>query len=442
MDPHHFQQWDRYHAALLQARIKSALPYGWGLTHIRIDLDRLTNGELSLLNCGGILPDGTPFEISGALGNAPETRNLTNYAAFTPSTLTLNVYLAIPSIRQDGANVRLPDSRLQSPTRFHAYTASVSDENTGETERAIDVARMNFQIRLEGESMQGYTALQIAQITRTSEGGFALSPKYVPSCLQISASTYLNAFISRIVQNLVTHSSEVSHRAARIFSQRETTPEDVLVFGRLGVVNANIPLLKHYQQTGTSHPEALYLALVSLAGQLFSYISNARTLPQDYPSYNHAQPTTCFNRLDEILAELIKDEVPVPDDAFVDLALVRENIYQADIEMTLLQEARFFIVVISRTMQEHQLIAEFPSSVRVASPGSIDMVVQSAIPALTINHTSRLPASVPVDDKASYFELHKGGHFWDAMVDDGAISIFVPYNRGDVDIKLLAVKRS
>ena len=294
LDPHHFQQSDRHQAAMLNARVRSIAPFSWGFTHIEVDKDRLANGEFMLLSCGGVMPDGLPFEIAGSLGNVPETRNVAKYEHFTPSKEALNVYMAIPSLRVDGANVRLQDSKRHSQTRFTAYTSSLSDENTGENERPVDVARMNFQLLLEGESMQGYTVLQIAQIVRTSDGGFTLAEQYVPTSLSIGASEYIMSLASRVLQNLVTHSGHISRRASGIFSQRETTPQDVLVFGRLGVINANIPVIKHYYEEPASHPESLFLALSSLAGQLYSYISNARTAPNEFPSLRSSKPELLF----------------------------------------------------------------------------------------------------------------------------------------------------
>ena len=439
LDPHHFQQSDRHHHALLDARIRSITPFFWGLNHISIDRDRLTNGEFALLDCSGIMADGLAFEISGTLGNVPDTRNLSKYEKFSSSKETLNVYLAVPSMFRDGTNVRLPDTLLKRPTRYSAHTISMSDETTGENERPVDVARAQFEILLEGESMQGYSILQIAQVSRSGDNSLTLSTRFAPTCLYIKASDYLMNLASRILQNLVTHSAKVKQRASNIFSQRETTPQDVLIFGRQGVVNGNIPIIKHFYEQSTSHPEALYLALTSLAAQLYTYISSASIAPNEYPSYNHDNLSQCFNRLEEILAELIRDEAPQSIYSMIELAMVRENVYNANIERSIERHARLFLIARSNQIPEHQLISNLPTVVRVASPGSIDMVVQAAVPGLEISHTSRLPASVPVDDRASYFELQRVGHFWDAISDEKAVAIFLPHKRGHVEIELLSV---
>ena len=441
LDPHHFQQSDRHHHALLDARIRSTTPFYWGLNQITIDMDRLVNGEFALLDCVGIMPDGLAFEISGSLGNVPDTRNVDKYKKFPPSKETLNIFLAVPSVFKDGANVRLPDGVANRPVRYRTHTIAMSDETTGENERPVDVARADFQILLEGESMQGYSIMQIAQVAKKGDG-FALSARYAPTCLYIKSSDYLTGLTRKILQNLVTHSTKVRQRASKIFSQRETTPNDVLVFGRQGVVNGNIPIINHFYEQSSSHPESLFLALTSLAAQLYTYISSASVAPNEYPVYNHGNLSQCFNRLEEILAELIRDEAPQSIYSMLELTMLRENMFTASIEQSLEQHARLYVVARSGQIAEHQLIADLPTSVRVASPGSIDMVVQAAVPGLEVSHTSRLPASVPIDDKASYFELQRAGHFWDAIKDEKAVAIFLPYNRSQVEIQLLSVNTS
>jgi type VI secretion system protein ImpJ len=178
LDPHHFQQWDRYQAALLNARVRSVTPFYWGVTQLEIDKDRLANGEFALLGCAGVMPDGLPIEIRGNLGNTPEARNIAKYPQFTPTKESLNVYLAIPGIRNNSSNVRLAGTNRHSLTRYQAQSTNVSDDNTGENERPIEVARLNVQLLLEGESIQGFTILQIAQIVRTGDGGYALSLRF------------------------------------------------------------------------------------------------------------------------------------------------------------------------------------------------------------------------------------------------------------------------
>ena len=414
--------------------------YHWGFTHIDIDKDRLANGEFVIRECSGVLPDGTPFELSASLGNIPDSRNIANYPNFSPNKRALGVYLAIPVVRMEGANVRLRDSNPHRVTRYIAQGASVKDDNTGENEQQVDVAALNVQLLLEGESFQGYSLLQIAEVVRSAADTFELQPSFVPPTLYTGASEYLKDLASRILQNLITHRTRMSSRASGIFAQRETTPQDVLILGKVGVINANIPVLKHFFEEPSSTPESLYLALASLAGQLYTYVPGATVEPEQYPRYTHDNLGATFTRLETILAELIREQAPDPIWKAIAWAEVKGNMYTAGLEESLLVDRRFFIKVKSSHIPEHRLINEFPASVRIASPGAINSVITAAVPALELNHTSRLPASVPVDDSASYFELLRKGPYWEDIINEQMVAIFMPYHRSQVDIELMGVK--
>lgn len=441
LEPHHFQQWDRFHHAQLHARIRSLSMHCWGFTHIEVDKDRLANGEFAVQECSGVMPDGMVFELSGSLGTIPETRNVASYAEFSPNKRTLGVYLAVPALRREGANVKLNNTPTLRATRYVAQPSAFKDDNTGENEQPIDIARLNVRVLFEGESFQGYTLMQIAEVMRGDTADtFKLNESYVPPCLYVGASEYLVNLASRILQNLVTHRARMSGRVSGIFAQRETTPQDILILGKLAVINANIPLVKHCFSDRSNAPEALFLTLSSLAGQLYTYAPNPTVDPDDYPAYSHENPAAVFNRLETILNELIHDVSPDPVWTTVPWTEESGNVYTAAVSEAHLANRRFFIKTKSSNIPEHRLITEMPSAARITSPGAINAVITAAVPALDLNHTTRLPASVPIDDRASYFELVKSGPHWEHITKESAMSIFIPYHRSQVDIELMAVK--
>ena len=440
MEPHHFQQWDRYHSAQLHARIRSLNVYPWGFMHLQVDVDRLTNGEFSLVECGGVMPDGLVFELSGGLGNIPETRNIKDYDDFSPNNQILGVYLGIPSLRREGGNTQLQDHQQLRSARYIAGSAPVRDDNTGVDEQWIEMGRMNFKVILEGESFQGYTLLKLAEIERTGVAGqFRLRESFVPACLYIGASPYLMKLTRRIVENLVTHRAKMSARVRGIFSQRETTPQDVLILGKLAAINANIPIVKHYFEQKASHPEFLYIALSSLAGQLYTYVSSARVDPDNYPSYTHESLSNTFNTLEELLIELLSDIDPDPIYASIEWTDTRNNIYTARIPDEYL-DRRFFLKVSSSHIPVQRLLTDLPTTAKIGSPNSIQRIVTHAVNGVALRYTRKMPSSVPTPHGANYFELTKDGENWNEIVKERGISLFVPYTRNQVDIELMAIE--
>src|SRR5262249_16697662 len=86
LTPHHFQQWDRYAEDLLTFRLKSLIPFDWGLTELEVDTAALANGIFHLRRCGGILPDGLAVDIPET-DVAPESRPISTH--FSPTAKTL-----------------------------------------------------------------------------------------------------------------------------------------------------------------------------------------------------------------------------------------------------------------------------------------------------------------------------------------------------------------
>ena len=114
----------------------------------------------------------------------------------TGSTSTL----AIPEYRYGGHNVSA--MKRDRDTRYRAEELLRRDETTGHAERPIQVARKNFRIAFEGESLDGSSALRVARVTRTPTGDYQLDQRFVPPLIDIEASEYIMAIARRLVEIL------------------------------------------------------------------------------------------------------------------------------------------------------------------------------------------------------------------------------------------------
>ena len=85
---------------------------------------------------------------------------------------------------------------------------------------------------------------------------------------------------------------------------------------------------------------------------------------------------------------------------------------------------------------------ELPRQLRVASPDTIEAALRKFIRTLPIEHTHRLPSALPVDARSNYFELVKRGPFWDAINNEGGLSLFIPAEFNEIKMKLVAVGAS
>lgn len=434
LDPHHFQQWDRHRQSVLNARLRAVAPQSWGLSRLEIDEERLANGELALVECAGVMPDGLVFDVPES-SPAPEARNVQEH--FPATEEAVRVVLAIPAERQSGRNVQLQGTNQQRETRFVAESMEVPDENTGANERPVEVARTNVQVRFANETQQGYSTLPIAEVVRTG-GGFALSDRFLPSCLYIDASERLMEMARRMLELLVTKSGDLTERKRNAFSQRELSPSDITALNLLGTVNTYIPQLNQHHASGQSHPRELFQTLTALAGQLSTYIESAPVHPRDLPTYDHTAPSEPFNRIETILRQMLGEATPSSNYQRIGLERKRESLLVASVQQSLLQEAQLFLATRSEQHTEEQLTNALPNMLRVASPDTIDAVLQSYTRALNVKATRRLPTGMPVDTQATYFKLEKRGPFWDSILEEEGIAVFLPSDFRGLDVELMA----
>ena len=63
LQPHHFQQADRYTEALVSGLARRIRPYGWGVSALEIDDEVLKVGQFALKSVSGLTHDGTGFRV-------------------------------------------------------------------------------------------------------------------------------------------------------------------------------------------------------------------------------------------------------------------------------------------------------------------------------------------------------------------------------------------
>lgn len=437
LDPHHLQQWDRYQEGVVQARIRSLTRYFAGLMTLIIDQEAVANGEFVLEACSGIMPDGLIFNIPDD-DEAPAPRNIQE--AFPTSSERLDVFIAVPTERPAGGNVLLQSAQNGRPTRFRAQTVMLEDENSGSDERPVEVAATNFLLRFGTESIAEYTSLQIARIRRTAAGSFSLDESYIPTCTTVAASVRLTTIVRRILELLITKSTELADRRVRIMAQREISPADVMAIGLSATINQHIPVLNHHLTTAESHPEAVFISLLALAGEL-SVFTGAANHPRSFPTYAHSDLTGCFGAVDALLREMLGAATPSANYVDIPLEPQRENLFMARLSESVVDRAQLFLVARSDRLSEHLLVEDLPRMLRVAAPDAIDAVLRSYTRALPVEHTNRMPSGMPVDAQANYFQIQKHGRFWEAIEAAGALSIFIPSEFSDVTLQLIAVNR-
>src|SRR5215471_19077030 len=241
LNPQHLQMQDRFLESNLEFQLNALAFRPWGFSRLRIDQEALANGLVSIGEAAGVFPDGLLFDVP-ASDAGPPARALAD--AFDADQESIEIFLAVPNYREQGVNIS--SSGRDTDVRFRAEYAMVRDENTGLTEKPVQVARKNLRILFEGEMHEGNSVLRVARVKRTPAGLFQLDPRHVPPLLDIAASDYLTAIVRRLVEILSARSSGLAGtRRQKNQSLADFTASDIASFWLLYTINSHFPVFRH-----------------------------------------------------------------------------------------------------------------------------------------------------------------------------------------------------
>jgi type VI secretion system protein ImpJ len=419
LSPQHLQTQDNFLENTLRFHL-NALNYApWGFRRLQLNQEALAAGYIVLSDAQGIFPDGLLFDIPEA-DPAPPPKALAE--CFDADQKALDVFLAIPHQRDRGLNVAMQQSTAD--TRYLAEVSTRRDENTGLAERPIQVARKNFRILVEGESQQHVSVLHLTRVQRNDAGMYQFDPLVVPPLLDLAANDFLIAILRRLVEILATKSTQLAGtRRQKNLSLADFGSADIANFWLLYTINSHFPLMQHLFETRRGHPEALFEAMLSLAGCLTTFSSTIH--PRDLPLYDHDKLSLCFWDLDDKIRKLLETVVPT-NFISLPLTLVFPSIYATSLaDDRYLQNTRMYLAIRAET-GEADLISKVPYLVKVCSANHIEHLVRQALPGVALTHTPKPPSAIPVKLNYQYFSVSQSGVAWEAVTRGRNFAAYVP----------------
>lgn len=432
LTPQHLQTQDRFVESSLLFRLEALSFRPYGFRHLQLDHAKLAAGTFAITSAAGILPDGLLFDIPNT-DAAPPDKPLAD--VFEADQDTVEIYMAIPVHRERGINVSV--GQLEANARYSVQTVAVRDENSGLSERPIQVARKNLRFLLKNEIREGTTALCVGRIKRTKAGTFQADTSFVPPLIDYSGSEYLSSIVRRLVEILSAKSSQLSAtRRQKNLTLASFTASDIPNFWLLYTINSYFPWLNHLFESKTGHPERLFSAMLALAGALTTFSNDLQ--PRDLPLYDHDNLSFCFADLDEKLRLLLETVVP-SNFVALPLKLVQPSIYAVSIaEDKYFQKTRMYLAV-SADVNQAELISKPPQLIKVGSASHVEHLVRQALIGLTLTHTPSPPSSIPVKLNYQYFSLSQSGSSWEAITRERNLAAYVPGDLPNPQLELIVL---
>ncbi|HTS31557.1 MAG TPA: type VI secretion system baseplate subunit TssK [Bryobacteraceae bacterium] len=430
LSPQYLQLQDRFLENLLQFHLESLSFRPYGFRSLQISQEELDGGALAITSASGIFPDGLLFDIPGS-DRVPPLKQLAE--CFEPDQTTLEMYLAVPQYRERGLNVAT--SPRQGGARYRAEFELFRDENTGLSEKPVQIARKNLRLLAEGEALEGYSAMRVGRINREVTGAFSLDPRFVPPLLDYLTSDYLSAIARRLVEILSARSAAIaSVRRQKSVTLADFTASDIADFWLLYSINTALPTFRHLFETRGGHPEILFSAMSDLAGALTTFSTTIH--PRDLPPYDHDNLGVCFTDLDEKLRLLIETVVP-KNFVALPLKISQPFIYATSIDNDkYLLNTKMYLAIRAETSQA-DIAGGVPQLVKVCSANHIDHLVKYALPGVPLTFVPQPPNAIPVRLNYQYFSLSQSGASWEAIQRARNLAAYVPAELPNPQLELI-----
>lgn len=430
LQPQHFQQHDRYLEQQLRDRLQSAWGYGWGFTAITLDEAALNLGKLAVSSAQGLLPDGTAFSLPGN-DAAPAAFDVP--ADCRNELVVMALTLQRPGVIESDAE----ETGGSLGVRFKVTELDVGDSNTNaDRDAALQIGRLNLRLMLARDAVEGYATLGVARvIERRADNKVVLDTTYVPPLLHSRGHVILDGYV-RELYGLLHQRGEAL--ASRLSQPGRGGSGEIADFLLLETVNRNEPLFAHLQSVSVLHPERLYSACLTLAGDLSTFRERRR--PTVYPEYNHDDLARTFRPVIDDLRQslsMVMEQTAIP----IELQDRKYGVRVALIPDVELQRNAQFVLAVAAQMPGEALRGRFPTQVKIGPVERIRDLVNLQLPGVTLRPLPVAPRQIPYHAGFNYFELEtRNNELWKQLEASGGMAMHIAGEFPGLELEFWAIR--
>jgi len=427
--PQHYQQYTRYLENYIEGRTVSLRSFPWGFAALQLDQKLLSMGKLAISEASGAFQDGTPFSMptnddSPAVLDIPEE---------VKNTI---VYLCLP-LRRAGAMELDHKGDPDSLARYAPQESETQDSTTiGGGSATIQLGTLRTCLKLESDHLDDYACLGVGRVVEyRADGTLLMDDSYIPPGLNIQASTVLFGFLKEL-DGLLNHRAEAL--AGRLTISDRGGAAEIQDFLLLQAVNRFLPLIRHFANTRQIHPESLYQLLISMAGEMLTFTSSDKRVP-DFLLYDHDKQqqsfAPVFDALRQSLSMVIEQNaVAIP------LQERKYGIRVGTLSDKSLLESANFVLAVAADLPTEDIRQRFPSQVKIGATEQIRQLVNVQLPGIRVRPIPVAPRQIPYHSGFVYFELERGGELWDHLKTSGGIALHIGGEYPGLKMELWAIR--
>ena len=432
LQPHHFQQADRYHEALIAGLAGRVAPYVWGLSALELDDAALKVGQIAIKSASGLTQDGTVFRVPGAESHPPALE-------VPPNVKDCVVMLTVPQRRQGAAEVDLTGAE-QSASRLRPAEVEVTDTMSLDRKAVtLGIGKMRLQFALAVDDLADKLAIPIARIIEVRpDREIVLDTSFIASCLDVRAAFPLGSFL-RELEGLLNH--RVTALAGRLAESGSTRGvAEIQDFLLLQVCNRALPLIRLLGAQDNLHPLTLYAQLVALAGELATFMASERR-PPDFPAYQHDDLNRTFAPVIRTLRQYLS-AVLEQNAVLIPLEPRKYGISVGLIADRKLLSTAGFVLAVKADIPDETVRRHFSGQVKIGPVEEIRQLVNSALPGIGLRPLPVAPRQIPYHAGVVYFQMEENSPYWQKMTTTGGIAVHVSGEYPGLVMELWAIRQA
>jgi type VI secretion system protein ImpJ len=414
LQPQHFQQQDRYLERYVESRCRALIPHSWGFTELEIERDYLRIGKFGLRRAAGVFPDGTPVQM-------PDEDPLPDPIDIGPQVRDQIIHLAVPLRRGDALDVDRTgngdDLARHALQQWEARDATSSSGNPA----LLEVSAVKSRFLLASDVTQAYACIPLAHLVECRpDKQVILDESFMPTVLHARASMRLATFITELL-GLLHHRGEAL--GGRVTATARGGAAEIADFLLLQAVNRYQPLFAHYAESAMVHPEELFRACVSAAGELSTFTTASKRAPA-LPSYRHDQLRESFEPVMAALrgslsAVLEQRAIPIP------IETKKFGISVATVADRTLFNTAAFVLAARADLPSEELRKRFPAQLKIAPVEKIRDLVNLQLKGVSVHPMPVAPRQIPFHAGFVYFELDQHNELWAQLPSSGGVAFHI-----------------
>ena len=429
LQPHHFQQADRYTEALVGGLARRLVSHGWGVDALTIDDEALKIGQFAVKSCSGLTQDGTVFRVPQADDHPP--------ALEVPTTIKdCVVLLTVPQRREGASEVDLTGAE-QSMSRLRPAEQDVVDVMSQQKKPArLGVGKLRLQFALAVDDLSDKLAIPIARIIEVRpDKEIVLDRAFIASSLDVRAAPPLASFVEELEGLLSHRMTALAGRLSQGGAQGGGEVQDVML---LQCINRAIPLFRHFGNLAVLHPERVYATCAALAGELATFMAADKRAPE-LTAYAHDDLTATFapviRKLREFLSAVLEQTA-----TSITLEERKYGVSVGVIADRKLLSTAGFVLAVAADIPAEDVRRHFAGQAKVGPVEEIRQLVNSALPGIALRPLPVAPRQIPYHAGVVYFELDQNNPAWKRMTTSGGIAVHVSGQYPGLKMELWAIR--